>query len=271
MNAIVKRCGACSKVLLNERRDYCDDDCKRDAAYTRERLAKGTKTVRKRRLRTPVRKRRLRTPIAEGVRNGSFSSSKSVASNPPSTPDFGAFVRKQIEPQRDKTTPASFTAPDGTKCRVWFASDREGNHIIGDDRWWRINVTDLFNQEGGRRPPTAHWRPTAETLRRPIIVVGRNAPIRNMDDALGVLKGFRVRICIEAEKELQVLGCGWRVVTCQFRGKTVLLHHNGNIATLKRKAFKHLVAAMRAIRPKRPRLRLVVSNPRPLIASAEAA
>jgi hypothetical protein len=211
------------------------------------------------------------SPIAGGVRNGGFSSSKSVASKPPSAPDLGAFVREQIEIQRDKPNPVSFTAPDRTKCRVWFASSGEGHRIVGDDRWWHINVTDLFKQEGERRPPTGHWRPTAETLRRSIIVAGRNAPIRNMDDALGVLKGFRVRICIEGEKELQVLGCGWRVVTCQFRGKTVLLHHNGNIATLKRKAFKHLVAAMRAIRPKRPRLRLVVSNPRPLIASAEAA
>jgi hypothetical protein len=97
---------------------------------------------------------------------------------------------------------------------------------------------DLFKQEGEGRPPTAHWRPTAETLRRLIIVVGRNAPIRNMDDALGVLKGFRVRICVEAEKELQIFGCGWRIVTCQFRGKNVLLHHNSNTARMKRNAFK---------------------------------
>jgi hypothetical protein len=180
-------------------------------------------------------------------------------------------VREQIEIQRDKPNPASFTAPDRTKCRVWFASSGEGNRIIGDDRWWRLNVTDLFKQEGERRPPTAHWRPTAETLRRPIIVVGRNAPIRNMDDALVVLKGFRVRICIEGEKELQILGCGWRVVICQFRGNTMLLHHNGNIATTKRLAFKALIAANKRLRRKRPALRLVVSNPRPSIPSVEAA
>jgi hypothetical protein len=115
------------------------------------------------------------------------------------------------------------------------------------------------------------WRPTAETYRRPIIVVGRNAPVRDMDDALGVLKGFRVRLCIEDEKELQVLGCGWRVVTCQFRGKTILLHHNGNIATLKRPAFKALIATNKRLRRKRPALRLVVSNPPPVVSSAEAA
>ena len=62
------------------------------------------------------------------------------------------------------------------------------------------------------------------------------------------MKGFRLRICIEGEKELQILGCGWRIVTCQFRGDKVLLHHNGSVATMKRKAFKELLAAVRAVR-----------------------
>ena len=97
MNVTAKRCGACRRVLLNERRDYC-------AAYTRERFAKGTKTVRKRRLRTP----RTR------VRNGGFSSSKSAASKPPSTVDLGAFVREQIEAQKDQPNPVIFAPPDGT-------------------------------------------------------------------------------------------------------------------------------------------------------------
>jgi hypothetical protein len=84
------------------------------------------------------------------------------------------------------------------------------------------------------------------------------------------VKSFKVRICIDAEKELQVIGCGWRIVTVELDGPKVRLHHNGNTATMKRKAFKELLAAMRAIRPKRPRLRLVVSNPRP-VPSAVAA
>jgi hypothetical protein len=262
MNQRVRRCGACSKVLLNDRRDYCDDDCKRDAAYTRERLAKVTKTV---------RKRRLRIPIAEGVRNGGFSSTRSVACKPPFLPDIGTFVRGQIEVRGDQPKPVRLIAPDGNKCRVWLGSGREGNRIIGDERWWRINVTDLLKQEGVQRASTTPWKPTAKTLRRPIIVVGRNAPVRNMDDALGVLKGFRVSICIESEKELQVLGCGWRIVTCQFRDNKILLHRNGNTATMKRKAFKALLAAMRAIRPKRLTLRLVISIPRSLPAMTEAA
>ena len=113
----------------------------------------------------------------------------------------------------------------------------------------------------------------AKTLRRPIIVVGRNDPVRDVDDALGTVKGFRLRICIEDEKELQILGCGWRIITCQFRGNKVLLHHNGNVATMKRKAFKELLIAIRVARPKsrRPSLRLVVSNPAPSVLNAEAA
>jgi hypothetical protein len=204
------------------------------------------------------------------VANGPFCSSKSVACKPPSTPDLGAFVRKQIAVHQDQSNPLSFTTPNGTKCRVWLASDTKGNRIIGDDRWWRANVTDLM-QEGKRRPVAASWKPTGEALRRPIIVVGRNRPVKDTDDALGVLEGFRVRLCIETEKELQVLGCGWRTVTCQFRRNNVLLHHSGNTATMKRKAFKELVVAMRAGRPKRPRLRLVVSNSTAFIARAEAA
>jgi hypothetical protein len=92
-----------------------------------------------------------------------------------------------------------------------------------------------------------------------------------MDDALGVLKGFRVRLGIDAEKELQILVCGWRIVTCQFRGKTVLLHHNGNVAKMKRQTFKEFVAANKRLRRKRPKLRLVVSNPAPNVIIAEAA
>ncbi len=70
-----------------------------------------------------------------------------------------------------------------------------------------------------------------------------------------------------------LLGCGWRIVTCQFRGNKVLLHHNGNVATMKRKAFKELLIAIRVARPKsrRPSLRLVVSNPAPSVLNAEAA
>ena len=67
--------------------------------------------------------------------------------------------------------------------------------------------------------------------------------------------------------------CGWRIITCQFRGNKVLLHHNGNVATMKRIAFKELVSTLRAVRLKkrRPSLQLVISNPVPSVLNAEAA
>jgi hypothetical protein len=211
------------------------------------------------------------TPLGS-VANGPFSSIKTVACKAPSTPDLDAFVRGQIVAQRDKSNPVSFALPDGTKGRAWLASDKGGPKIVGDDQPWRVNIEELLRQKE-RQPKTTPWTPTAEALGRPIIVVGRNDPVRDLDDALETVKGFKVRICIEAEKELQVLGCGWRIVTCQFRGNKVLLHHYGNIATMKRKAFKELMAAIRVARPKRrrPSLRLVVSNPTPNVANAAAA
>jgi hypothetical protein len=86
----------------------------------------------------------------------------------------------------------------------------------------------------------------ANGLRRPVI--GHNEPIRDLKDALGELAGMRARVFINAQEELQVLGCGQRIVTIQFRGKTVLLHHNGNTATMKRPAFKEFLARNQAAR-----------------------
>ena len=100
------------------------------------------------------------------------------------------------------------------------------------------------------QPQTAQFERLSQRLRC----------LNGVDDALGVLKGFRVRLSIDAEKELQILGCGWRIVTCRFRANKVRIHHNGNAATMKRKNFKELLAAKRLLR-KRPNLRLVVSNP----------
>jgi hypothetical protein len=203
---------------------------------------------------------------------GHFSPTNSVACKPPSTFDLGAFVRAQIVAQQHDPNPIKFSLPDGTGGRAWLASDNDGSKIIGDDRLWRINTEELLRQKE-RRHKAISWLPTAKTLRRPIIVVGRNDPVRDVDDALGTVKGFRLRICIESEKELQILGCGWRIVTCQFRGDKVLLHHNSSIATMKRPAFKTLVAATRKARPKkqRPFLRLVVSNRPSVVVNAEAA
>jgi hypothetical protein len=251
------KCKRCRKEFCRKRtaQDYCSAPC-RKAAWS------------------DTKKRRLmpsRRGILGSVQNAPFSPTKPNTCKPPHTPDLGAFVRAQIVVRQDEPNPIRFTLPDGTKDRVWFASDDQGSKIIGDDRLWRINAEELLRQKE-RRPKSISWLPTAETLRRPVIVVGRNDPVRDVDDALGAVKDFMLRICVEDEKELQTLGCGWRIVTCQFRGKNVLLHHNGNVATMKRPAFKALIAANKRLRRKRPALRLVVSNaPRTTITEAKAA
>jgi hypothetical protein len=250
------KCKRCRKEFCRKRtaQDYCSAQC-RKAAWS------------------DTKKRRLmpsRRGILGSVQNGPFSPTKTSICKSPHTPDLGAFVRAQIVSQEDDPNSITFALPDGTKGRVWLASDNDGSKIIGDDRLWRINLEELLRQKQ-RRFKTTPWTPTAEALRPPIIVVGRNDPVRDVDDALGAVKGFRLRICIEDEKELQILGCGWRIITCQFRGDKVLLHHNGSIATMERKAFNELLAAIRTVRPKRRRLRLVASNPVRSIVDAEAA
>src|SRR6185503_11239195 len=147
------------------------------------------------------------TPLGS-VANGPFSSIKSVACKPPQNPDLGGFIRGQIVAQEDEPNPIGFSLPDGTKGRAWLASDKDHSKIIGDGRLWMVNTEELLRQKG-RRPKMTPWMPTAEALRRPVIVVGRNDPVRDVDDALRTVKGFKLRIYIEDEKELQILGCGW--------------------------------------------------------------
>ena len=253
LKKVETKCKRCKKEFCKKRieQEFCSGQC-RNAAWKKP------------------RKRRLKGTPLGSVANGPFSLTNSVACKPPQTPDLGAFVRAQIVAQEDEPNPIGFSLPDSTKGRVWLASDRNHSKLIGDDRLWRVNTEELLRQKD-RLPKAIFWLPTAKTLHRPIIVVGRNDPVRDVDDALRTVKGFRVRICIEGEKELQILGCGWRVVTCQFRGKNVLLHHNGNVATMKRPAFKALIAANKRLRRKRPMLRLVISNPPPVVINSEAA
>jgi hypothetical protein len=255
LKKVEAKCKRCKKEFSKKRieQEYCSAQC-RNAAWKKP------------------RKTRLKGTPRGSVAKGPFSLTKTVGCKPPSPPDLGAFVRGQIERQREQSNPIGFSFPDASKGRVWLASPKDGSKITGDDCLWRVNIEELRRQEQHKRP-VIQWRPTAEALRRPIIVVGRNDPVRDVDEALQTLKGFKVRIYIEGEKELQALGCGWRIVTCQFRGNKVSLHHNGNVATMKRKAFSELLAAVRVARPKRrrPCLRLVVSNPMPSVANAVAA
>ena len=233
LKKVEDKCKRCRKEFCRKRtaQDYCSAQC-RKAAWS------------------DTKKRRLmpsRRGILGSVQNGPFSPTKTGTCKPPHTPDLGAFVRAQIVAHQDDPNSITFVLPDGSTGRAWLASNNAGSKIIGDDRLWRINTEELLRQQE-RRAKAISWLPMAKTLRRPIIVVGRNDPVRDVDDALGTVKGFRLRICVEDEKELQILGCGWRIITCRFRGNKVLLHHNGNKATMKRTAFKTFLAANRRAR-----------------------
>jgi hypothetical protein len=93
------------------------------------------------------------------VANGPFSSSKSATCKAPSTSDLGAFVRRQIVAQKDEPNPIGFTLPDGTRARVWLASNGDSK-IVGDDRLWRVNIEELLLKQE-RRPKAVFWTPTA--------------------------------------------------------------------------------------------------------------
>jgi hypothetical protein len=128
--------------------------------------------------------------------------------------------------------------------------------------YYGVNVKDLLDNEKKQKRQFQPWKPTPKALRRPIIVVGRNEPVRDLKDALGELReprrsvaGIRARVFINEQKELQILGCGQRVVTIQLRGNKVLLHHNGNTATMKRLAFKEFLARNKKVRREKPYLR----------------
>ena len=143
---------------------------------------------------------------------------------------------------KDHEGPIALLGPDGQLWRLWPTVEKEKTEA----RHWRLFARGVTN---AMTPP----------------------PPRKTKAPASPPKGFRLRLCIDTEKELQVLGCGWRIVTCQFRGNNVLLHHNGSVASMKRQAFRDLVSANRRLRRKRPKLRLVVSNPEPRMAVTKQA
>ena len=169
LKKVETKCKRCKKEFCKKRteQEFCSAQC-RNAAWKKP------------------RKRRLKCTPRGSVANGHFSSSKSVPCKAPSTPDLGAFVRAQIETHQPASVIA-FTIPDGRTGNVVLASDAKGNRIVGDARWWRVNILehlDLLEKAARRRERRiSQWKPNAKTLNRPIIVVGRNEPVKDMDDA----------------------------------------------------------------------------------------
>ena len=155
------------------------------------------------------------------------------------------LVREQIERKKHHPSPISFRTPDGVWGRVWLGVGaqcvggkwRGGNDwIIADDSHWRLCI---------KRATELH------------------APSEPRTKAIVSHPGFEVRLLLD--DEAPEIGSGLRLVTVQFRGKKVKLHHWAYTATIKREAFNELVASNRRYRKRnqaKPSLRLIVSNPR---------
>lgn len=165
--------------------------------------------------------------------------------------DFSAptppSVREQIEAQQNQPNPITFTTSEGHKGRVWLASD--GNKIIGDDRWWRVNVSKLAEEAGKKRKanPGVFDKPVDLMNGTQRANIDRKLRHSILDTELAPpLKGFRVRLYLE--DEVPAIGSGQRLVTVQFRGKRVRLCYGPYTATLKRDAFKDLVRLNRRYR-----------------------
>jgi hypothetical protein len=222
LKKVEAKCKRCGREFYKKRteQEFCSAQC-RNAAWKKP------------------QKRRLKGTPRGSVANGPFSSIKTVACKAPSTSDLGAFVRRQIVAQKDEPNPIGFTLPDGTRARVWLASNGDSK-IVGDDRLWRVNIEELLLKQE-RRPKAVFWTPTA---------FQSSHLHRSRERASGT------RLWL-ADRHLSV---SRQQSAC-------------NVATMKREAFKELVAAVRVARPKRrrPSLRLVVSNPTPSIANAVAA
>jgi hypothetical protein len=142
LKKVEANCKRCKKEFWKKRieQEFCSAQC-RNASWKRR------------------RKTRLKGTPLGSVANSPFSSIKTVACKLPYTPDLGPFVRAQIVAQKDELNPIGFSLPDGANCRAWLASDSEGDRIIGDDRWWRLNATELCK----RRPASAKVRAILRT------------------------------------------------------------------------------------------------------------
>jgi hypothetical protein len=170
----------------------------------------------------------------------------------------------------DARSPIHFTTPEGDKGRIWI-SDR--NDRRGEELYWRVNIAEakrLAERPCGFSEPR---EATSDVIRIEgnshvhLTRLEPNPPARDprciLPDIWPRPWGYKVKLYIEAEKELQELGCGERTVVVEFDGNKVHVHHNGRMATMKRDKFKELIAANKRyrIKARRPHLKLVISNP----------
>lgn len=179
----------------------------------------------------------------------------------PLKPKPAKTVREQVLAQHDKRSPISFITPDGRKGRVWL-----GAAGVGDDRHWRVYLKDLPAEKHcgftDTRMATTDIIRIEGNSHIPLTRLNPDPPARDLQcvqqDIWPQPWGYKFRLYIEAEEELQQLGCGWRNVIVELDGAHVRLHHNARTATMKRDAFNALLA--RNKRTKQLQLKLVVRN-----------
>jgi len=171
-------------------------------------------------------------------------------------------------PPGPNRSPIQFTTPEGDKGRIWL-SDRKDRG--GEDVYWRSAIAEAKKEAALARKENEANRSRFDN---PVDLV--NGRLRGKVDLrksiletelVPPLKGFLVRLYFELEAP--DIGCGQRLVLCQFRGNKVCLYHyrvDGQwmrSTTVPRDVFRGLVAANKRyrIKARRPHLKLVISNP----------
>jgi hypothetical protein len=170
-------------------------------------------------------------------------------------------------------SPIQFTTPEGDKGRIWTWKPR--TQVKGEEIYWRSAINEakkLWKRPCGFSEPrkaTSDILDVEGNSHIPLTRLKPNPPARDpnvLPDIWPRPWGYKIRVYIEAEKELQELGCGQRAVVVEFDGNKVHLHHNTRTATMKRAAFKEFIAANKRYRKRmqrKPQLKLVVNNPKP--------
>ena len=136
--------------------------------------------------------------------------------------------------------------------------------LIGDELW------RLWPGTGTKTADARHWRLSVKGVRA-------TPPPPRKEKPATVTKGFPVRLLLEMEAP--IIGCGNRLVTVQFRTvkrkkkveKFVVLHCAGYTDTIRREAFKELVASNKRYRKRnhiKPTAEVIPFPTRPKIKEA---
>jgi hypothetical protein len=185
------------------------------------------------------------------VRGRGLPASNLLKTKAAKSADPGRYVRLQVEAQKDQPNPVSFTTIEGRKGRVWLGETKDG----GDDRLWRVSLSnpEVVTKDCGFTVPRKAPADIVALEGNAAIPLTRLEPLpphRELPqpDIWPWPRAMLVSIYIEAERELQELGCGQRIVAIEIDGPVVHLEHNGRRVTMKRGAFKELIASNKRYR-----------------------